>query len=268
MPTVSLPMYVLPELDAACDALWAGIARRLRAHGFADVPEHLARGRPVDALWRDPDLLLSQACGYNIVNGYVGHLRPVATPRYAASECRGANYCSVVVVRDDHPAATLDDLRGAVCAVNGPESHSGMNALRALVAPLARDGRFFGAVTETGAHVASLAAVLSGAADVAAIDCVCFALLARHRPQAVEGARVLCRTDSAPGLPFVTRVDADAATVEGLRAALVEALVDPDTAAARDALLLEGIEVLADDAYGAILDFERRAAALGYPALG
>ena len=34
----SLPMYDLPETRSATDALWAGIARHLRAEGVAEVP--------------------------------------------------------------------------------------------------------------------------------------------------------------------------------------------------------------------------------------
>ena len=114
----------------------------------------------------------------------------------------------------------LADLRGKVAAINQPDSHSGSNALRALIAPLGRDGRFFGRVEVGGSHAASLAMVAAGAADVAAIDCVSHALLARHRPAALAGTGVLCRTAAAPALPFVTRADAGADLIERLRAAL------------------------------------------------
>jgi ABC-type phosphate/phosphonate transport system substrate-binding protein len=149
--------------------------------------------------------------------------------------------------------------------VNGLDSQSGYNALRALVAPAAAGGRFFGSVAVTGGHRASLARVAAGEADVAAIDCVSYALLARHRPQALAGVRVLCRTASAPGLPYVTRADAGAELLERLRAGLDRALVDADLAAARQALLLEGATVLLLAAYDGILDMEKTARAAGYP---
>ena len=62
-----------------------------------------------------------------------------------------------------------------------------MSALRALIAPHAASGRFFAEVRVSGAHSASLAMVARGEADVAAIDCVVHALLARHRPGALHG---------------------------------------------------------------------------------
>ena len=48
-----------------------------------------------------------------------------------------------------------------------------------------------------------MAMVQSGAADVAAIDCVTYALATRHAPQLAAGLRVLQRTVSAPGLPLI-----------------------------------------------------------------
>ena len=44
-----------------------------------------------------------------------------------------------------------------------------------------------------------------GRADVCAVDCVTWALLARHRPSALHGLRVIALTEPMPGLPLVTR---------------------------------------------------------------
>jgi predicted nucleotidyltransferase len=53
--------------------------------------------------------------------------------------------------------------------------------LRALVAPLGRNGRFFASVPISGTHVDGIAALTNGQADVTAIDCVTYALLERYR---------------------------------------------------------------------------------------
>ncbi len=142
-----------------------------------------------------------------------------------------------------------------------------MNALRALVAPLAREGRFFSDVRVSGAHLASLAAVARGEADVAAIDCVTYGLVARHRPAALAGTRVLCYTERAPGIPYVTRADAPEARVERLRSALAATFEAADLAAARDDLLLAGLEIVPLAAYERLAELERRAKRFGYPAL-
>ncbi|MGH6899946.1 MAG: phosphate/phosphite/phosphonate ABC transporter substrate-binding protein [Geminicoccaceae bacterium] len=267
MSAASLPMYDLPEVRPAQDALWAGLARHLAREGVADVPAALACEDPAAALWSAPGLLFSQCCGYDLVNGYAGALRPLATPCYRASGCAGPSYRSIVVVAEDRAAGSLEDLRGAVCAINGWTSHSGMSALRALIAPLSRAGRFFAEVRVSGAHSASLAMVARGEADVAAIDCVVHALLARHRPAALHGTRPLAETASAPAPPFVTHARARDDVVARLRSALTRTFDDPALAAARADLLLAGIEILPLAAYDRITAFERLAARDGYPVL-
>jgi ABC-type phosphate/phosphonate transport system substrate-binding protein len=264
---VSLPMYDLPELRPALAAWWAGLARHLARGGVPEVPPALAFGGSASALWRRPGLLLSQCCGYDLVGAQAGVLRPLATPCYAAPGCAGARYRSVVVVAEDAAAASLEDLRGGTCAINGWDSHSGMSALRALIAPRAGEGRFFGAVRVSGAHVLSLAMVARGEADVAAIDCVVHALLARHRPAALRGTRPLAESAAAPAPPFVTRAHAPPDLLVRLRASLLSTFEDPALAAAREALLLAGIEFLPAAAYLRISAFERYAARLGYPLL-
>ncbi|WP_342235857.1 phosphate/phosphite/phosphonate ABC transporter substrate-binding protein [Inquilinus sp. OTU3971] len=245
--TASLPMYDLPEVRWATDALWAAVAARLAAAGIV-APPALSRGPTVHELWADPGLLLSQACGNPYVQTYRDRLRLVATPRYAAPGCNGPRYCSLLVVRADARGDGLADFRDAICAVNGWDSLSGWVALAAALP----EPRFFRAALVTGAHADSVAAVAAGEADIAAIDCVTYALLQRHRPAATAGLRVIGRTAQAPGLPLVTRRDADDATVEALQAALRGVLADPALAEARAALLIEGIEILGEADYDAI----------------
>ncbi|HYZ25348.1 MAG TPA: PhnD/SsuA/transferrin family substrate-binding protein [Geminicoccaceae bacterium] len=267
MSAASLPMYDLPEIRPAQAALWAGLARHIAREGVADVPAALACDQPIAALWSRPDLLLSQCCGYDLVHAFAGALRPLATPCHGVPGCAGPSYSSIVVVAEDSQARSLDDLRGGVCAINSRHSHSGMNALRALIAPLSRGGRFFRAVRVSGAHSASIGMVARGEADVAAIDCVVHALLARHRPAALERTRPLARTPSAVAPPFVTPARAGDDRARRLRAALVRAFDDPALAAAREDLLLAGIEIVPISVYVRIKAFERYAARHGYPVL-
>ena len=264
MAVASLPMYDLPELRAATDAWWQGLARAFGREGIANVPDALDRRASYQEIWTSPDLLLSQTCGYPLTHALAGRVTLVATPCYAAEGCEAASYCSVVIVGADNPAGAIGDLRGARCAINGPDSQSGCNALRALVAPLAARGRFFGIVAVSGGHAASIALVAAGEADVAAVDCVTHALLSRHRPAALAGTRVLCRTPSAPGLPYVTREGADDDLLQRLRAGLARAMADPQLAAARDALLLADAAVLPLAAYDRITELEDAAMAAGY----
>ena len=119
----------------------------------------------------------------------------------------------------------------------------------------------------TGAHLASLAAVAAGEADVAAIDCVTHALVARHEPGLLAGTRVLARTASTPGLPLVTRANAPPAELAALREALAEVAADPALSRSRERLLLTGFAILPEAAYGRVAALEREAASVGYPVL-
>lgn len=240
------------------------LARHLRRHGVRGVPRRLSRGTTTHRLLSDPTLLLGQCCGYDVVYGFSSTLALVATPRYAAPGCDGAHYRSFVLVRADAPARELADLRGGVCAVNGFASHSGTNALRHLVAPLSRDGRFFRKVVASGSHLASLDLLRAGQADVMALDGVLHALLARDRPRALADTRILCSTELVPTPPFVTAAGSDPAAIEALRAALAGAFDDPGAADAKAALMLDGVSLLSMPDYARIVELEAAALSHGY----
>ena len=277
----SLPMYDLPELREANRSWWESIARglgraggrarpgaralfRARALSGGRAPA-LIEGEPAERAWSDPDLLFSQACGYPLTHDFAGRLTPLATPAYAAPGCDGPCYSSALVVAASSRAADVEALRGGRVAVNYRSSHSGYNALRATVAPFARGRPFFGAVIESGAHTASLELVARGDADLASVDCVTHALLARHRPRALAGTRVLAYTARAPALPYVTSAGAGPAAVAGLRSALRCALADPRSARARADLLIAGLHFLDFEDYAPIDAIERTARDLAYP---
>lgn len=268
MSLAALPMYDLPALRRHTDAWWAGLARAFRQEGIDDVPRRLERRIAEEAAWTARDLLLAQTCGYPLLFGPADDLRLVATPCYVAPGAAAGRYCSLIVVPEASAAVTIEDLRGGTAVINDTRSHSGMNALRHLVAPHARDGRFFAFVRESGNHVASLICLRQGQADVAAIDCVTHALLARHQPQALDGTRVLLRTGEAPALPYVTRADAGDDLVARLRAGLTLAAAAPDLAETRDALLLDGFVVTTRADYRPIAELAEAAVLAGYPQLG
>ena len=120
------------------------------------------------------------------------------------------------------PVVWAADLLGARLAVNSPYSHSGTTAVLPLVAPLGRGGTFFSEVLVSGSHAASLGMIEAGRADAASIDCVTWALLARLRPEALAGARILVETPAAPGPPYVAPVHHGEVTLSRMRTALQE----------------------------------------------
>lgn len=261
---IALRMYDLPELRGATDSLAAGLLAALRRAGFDDLPDGLDRELDYKSQWTEPDLLLAQTCGYPLATFLQGRVRYLATPAYDAPFCEGFDYRSLLVVREGDAARSLEDLRGRRAAINQPYSQSGYNTLRHAVAPLAREGRFFAEVIETGGHLGSAAAVAEGRADLAALDAVTHALLQRHRPAALAGLRVIGATAPAPNLPFITRLASSDEEVRRLRGALAEVVADPALAEARAALLLKDIAALPDGAYDRILAMEAEAARQGY----
>ena len=239
----ALQMYDWPEVREATDLWWKAIADCLGV----DVP--LSRPGEFTAPWFRDDLLFAQTCGYPFTHALKGRVAYVATPHYAADGCAGPSYRSIVLAREAKP---LEGFRGGVAAVNTPDSMSGMLALKLVFAPLAEGSRFFARAVETGGHLASLAAVQSGRADVCAIDCVCVEMARRYRPAALEGLVEVARSPAVPGLPWITR----ASDVEGIRAALRIAFADARLAAVRERLLLTGFSELPAAAYDRITDLE------------
>ncbi len=265
MPRIAdLPWYDLPELRAATDAWWAGIAGHLRRLGVDGVPDRLSRRGSHIARWHDPQLLLSQACGYDVLYDQAHALRPVATPCYDVPGCEGPRYSSFVVVRGDAPHRSLADLRGARAAVNEAASHSGTNALRPLAAGHSRDGRFFGAVHVTGSHTQSLLSLLRGEVDVACIDAVVFGLMRDVRPQLPAAVQVVECTRPAPAPPYVTSTRTEPHVLAALRQALVAAVRDPALAAARSRLRIRDFTLLDGAEYRQLTEWERPALAAGY----
>ena len=239
----ALQMYDWPEVRAATDLWWKAIADCLGAHMT------LSRHAEFTAPWFQDDLLFAQTCGYPFTHALKGRVGYVGTPHYAADGCAGASYCSILFAREPKPLAAF---RGRVAAVNTPDSMSGMLALKLVFAPLAEQGRFFAVAIETGGHLASLAAVQEGRADVCAIDCVCVEMARRYRPAALEGLVEIARSPQVPGLPWITRAG-DAGTI---RAALRQVFADPSLAEVRAALLLTGFSELPAGAYDRITELE------------
>lgn len=267
MGRASLPMYDLPGLEGATDAWWAGLAAAFRAEGLEGVPDRLTRGGEAAALWPAPDLVFSQTCGYPLTHALAGKVVLVATPVYDAPGCSGGLYHSKILLRADDPARDLAGLRGRRAVANAADSQSGYSALRHAVAPLAGNGRFFGAVEISGSHLASMTRVAEGGADVCAVDVVTYQLLKRSAPQLTGRLKVLASSAAAPALPYITRRDIAVGDLERLRTGLKRAAADPALAGIRAALLIEGVVVRPLSDYDRILELEAAAVAAGYPEL-
>ena len=255
----ALPMYDAPWTQAANDRLWAHVRDRLRARGIA-APEALTRNRGFFEVWNDAGLLLGQTCGYPYWKSLRRQAEILAAPIYGFAGCEGASHRSFLVARADDSRATLAEFRGDRAAVNGFDSNTGMNLFRAAVAPLAEGKPFFADVVETGAHAQSLLAVVDNRADVAAIDCVTYALLGHGAHRLVAATKIIGETPATPTLPFIASRALPPETRTAVREALRALPPIPD-------LGLTGVAFVPESAYACVEQFEREAAALGYPEL-
>ena len=262
----ALPMYDLPQTAAANDALWAAIAASLRAAGV-EASVRLRRGGDIGAQWRDPRLIFGQTCGYPYVKELHEWVALIATPHYSFPGCAGSMHRSFIVRRQDDARRDLAEFRGARAAINGWTSNTGMNLFRAAIAPMAGDRPFFGEVVVTGSHVQSIEAVADGRADIAAIDCVTFALVERADPDVAARVAVVGETPVSPCLPFIASARLPDTMIAAVRQALLSALDDPLLARARAALGLIGASPAAPTDYRRVLEIEQEAEAAGYAQL-
>lgn len=192
-------MYDRPETRAAYDALWAAVRDGLRQRGLA-APDALDHEAHFMEAWGRDDLVLSQICNLPYRARYRDRVTLIGAADYGVDAVPPGYYRSVWVVRADDPATRVEDCAGYRLAFNDPMSHSGWGS---AVADATERGLTLTPHLQTGAHLASIAAVASGAADLAAIDAVTWAM-ARRWDKPAQSLRPLGQTMGRPGQSFIT----------------------------------------------------------------
>ena len=151
----------------------------------------------------------------------------IATPEYAFAGCEARAIAALSSAGRADPRRRLELFRGAIAAVNGWDSNTGMNLFRATIAPVARRAPFFRSIVVTGSHLASLEAVADGRADLAAIDCVTYGLVKRFCGGLIDRTAIVAESPLSPGLPFIASARLPDRTIVAVREALFAALADP-----------------------------------------
>jgi ABC-type phosphate/phosphonate transport system substrate-binding protein len=252
-----LLMYTAPEPIHQANERW-----------LTRILEHLgdtrrdAEGLSLLDLWLSPHLLLTQTCGYPLMTALRGKVRVLGRPRYELPDSSGGNHCSLILGRIEDARRTLPEFRDSRGVINGQDSNSGMNLLRHQLASLQRDGRFFSQVGISGSHRESLRWLREDLADLAAIDSVTFAYLARHAAEEVAGLRVIARSALSPALPFITAATVTDEQAEELLQVMNLALRElPEVA---QTLGLPEVLPTNESDYQIVLDYQREAEVLGY----
>ena len=112
-------------------------------------------------------------------------------------------YFSDVVVKKGSPLRNWDDLKGCHWAINETGSHSGTNVVASVLAREGLDWSFFGQITESSAHSASLQGIIDGRYDAAAIDSTVFDQIVEDKPAVLEKVESIVLLGPSPMPPFV-----------------------------------------------------------------
>ena len=257
---LELAMYTAPDNVQQANEAWLQ-----RIHQLLGGGRQRWDGRDLRQLWRAPQLLLTQTCGYPLMQELREQVRVLGRPVYRLADAQDGWHCSLLLVRHDAPREDLAALRGSRAVINGFDSNTGMNLLRHSLLPLQRDGRFFAEVRVSGAHRASLRQVADGQAELTAVDSVTFAYLAAHAPAEVAEVRVLARSAPSPTLPYIGARGLDAQQGETIRAAMNQALLElPDVARI---LGIEEVQAARAEDYQVLLDYQEQAERAGYAEL-
>ena len=270
MPAIAnARMYaVTPEAEAA----W----RRLFGHVAAEAGVPLAyeaypAPRPLEPLWRRPDLGAVFMCGFPIARGLAATL-PLAAPVPAAPWAGGRPlYRSDFVVRADGPYRSLADTFGGTIGWTVPHSHSGFNAPRHhLLAQRRPDGAplYRASLGDLVTARGIVDAVLDGRIDVGPLDGYWHLLLRRHRPDLAGRLRVVASTATAPLPALVAAPALGERAAEALRNAFAAAAARPWFPPLAEALCLSGFAPVSREDYAVTLAWAAEAEAAGYAAPG
>ncbi|WP_460449605.1 phosphate/phosphite/phosphonate ABC transporter substrate-binding protein [Alsobacter sp. SYSU BS001988] len=252
-------------VNAAVAEAWAALFGRVAAmSGVALEPIPHAAPAPLEELWRRPDLGLAFICGYPFATGGFG-LEPVAAPIPASGDGR-PHYATRLVARADGPIRTLEDSFGGRIGWTAEHSQSGFQALRTHLLPYAAGGRRLYAQSvgrlQTPRRV--IDAVLSGAIDIGPLDSFFHDLLLAHEPDTAAGLRIVATTAARP-MPLLAASPAvGAATLAGLRAALLGLSRDDAGRATLARLRLSGFAAVDAADYAVLRDEAEAADKAGY----
>ncbi len=202
---------------------------------YDDLAQYLGRrlGRPAELLLkadysRTNELLKGGACDIALICTYAyiraaaeANVEAIAMPVIGGE----VTYHSLLVVRDDSPYHSLADLKGRRFASADEMSTTGWLYPAMLLLDLGEDPpSFFGELVLTGSHDRSLAAVVEGYADGAAVHSLVFQ---RASKQLRERVRIMGRSPAYGMPPVVVPPTVSDLLRTQLQEALLNAHEDP-----------------------------------------
>jgi phosphonate transport system substrate-binding protein len=242
-----------PNADDTCRAITRYVERKLGiATEFVADVSWRERERQFDA----GEIQLCWLCGLPYVwkaDHPASAIELVAAPVMAAPRYGGRPvYFSDVVVHSSSRFATFDDLRGASWAYNEPNSHSGHNVVLHHLSQLGETGGYFSNAVESGAHQVSLAMIVDGTIDAAAIDSTVLEVELERAPPYRKSIRVIGTIGPSPIPPWVMRRDLPSALKHALRQVFLQMADDGEGRKILNSWGIARFDPVDDVAYDAI----------------
>ena len=256
-------MYAFtPSLISA----WQQLFQHLHAHIFEYA------GTPFEIQFEDSseklthsNLLIGHTCGYPYVSRWHQNHDTVCVPEFDIDGCQGAFYSSWIISQAHNNKSRLADFKDTVAAINNPDSNSGMNVLRYEISKVAHGNRFFSRIIMSDSHLNSMNKIITGEAEIAAIDAVTWDFAKRENLYDFSKIKIIQQTIKTPGLPFIKLKDCEidpTLITDSLNRCLDELSED-----SRAFLKIKKFTPMNETDYQPILDIEKSAAENNYPEL-
>lgn len=279
MPKPLLACSRMYNLAPAVTRLWTELFERVATRSGVSlnvIP--YAAPAPLEGLWSRDDLGLVFICGRPFLQYGCRH-RPIAAPlpiysvslqpdttKGQASAPTGSIYRSILLTREKDGPHSLEASFGRSVGFMAAHSQSGYNALRAHLAPYARQrgtSRLFSRASGPySSPNAILAALAAGEIDLAPVDSYAFELYLRHAAHLVEGLRPIDATEWT-AMPFLA---ASPEIDDSMALSLTEACLSlsDDAGDLLAALGLAGFAPVTPENYAALAAQEAAAIRQGY----
>lgn len=183
----------------------------------------------------------------------------------AAPVMRGARYqgkpvyFSDVIARRESSFRSFEDLRGSSWAYNEPNSHSGYNLTRYMLAQKGESSGYFGDVVEAGSHQAALQMLLDGKIEGTSIDSTVLEMELKNRPEILKHIRKIETWGPSPIPPWVIHKEVPADMRDKIRRTLLDMDSDPDGRAVLASLGMKQFVRVSDADYDPIREMAHEA---------
>lgn len=191
----------------------------IKRSGYPLKTVYAADYSDLSKIMRNDPYALGWTCGAPYVQDHAADQQQlIAVPTFN----QHPTYYSIVLTRSKRSEKTLADFKDSVLAYSDPRSNSGFLAPKYTLFKKGIDIKtHFRLLLDAGNHEGSIEALLSGLADVAAVDEYIWLAYIKDNPEAQQALREVERMGPYPFTPIVASKGVEKKDIEKLRAALI-----------------------------------------------